>query len=53
MTRADALAKLKETRSLSTDLLEPLGIPFEIWLRFCQAPQDVCDKVIDRILERG
>ena len=33
---AQALAKLKETRQLSTDLLKPLSIPFENFLRFGQ-----------------
>tara|TARA_A100001015_G_C14973893_1_gene706353 strand:+ start:434 stop:667 length:234 start_codon:yes stop_codon:yes gene_type:complete len=33
---AQALAKLKETRQLSTDLLKPLAIPFENFLRFGQ-----------------
>ncbi len=31
-----ALIKLKETRRLSTDLLKPLSIPFENFLRFSQ-----------------
>lgn len=38
MTRAEAIAQLEETGELSTGLLEPLGIPFETWLRFAQQP---------------
>ena len=36
MTFAQALSALKETRTLSTELLRPLGISFENFLRFSQ-----------------
>tara|TARA_A100001515_G_C4555340_1_gene204819 strand:+ start:879 stop:1085 length:207 start_codon:yes stop_codon:yes gene_type:complete len=36
MTKEQAIKKLTETRILSTDLLEPLGISFETFLKFAQ-----------------
>jgi hypothetical protein len=36
MTFAQALSALKETRTLSTELLRPLGITFENFLWFSQ-----------------
>ena len=33
VTREQALNKLKETGTLSTGMLQPLGIPFEVFLR--------------------
>ena len=36
MTFAQAFSALKETRTLSTELLRPLGISFENFLRFSQ-----------------
>jgi hypothetical protein len=36
MTFAEALNTLKETRTLNTELLRPLGITFENFLRFSQ-----------------
>lgn len=36
MTKEQAIKKLTETRILSTDLLEPLGISFEKFLQFAQ-----------------
>lgn len=38
MTRGQALAEFKESGVLSTGLLEPLGISFEVWLRYCSVP---------------
>ena len=36
MTKEQAIQKLTSTRILSTDLLEPLGISFETFLKFAQ-----------------
>lgn len=51
MTKEQAIAKLTETRSLSTDLLEPLGLSFESWLRFAQQPKETCEKVVADLIE--
>ncbi len=53
MTREQAIERLKETRELTTDLLEPLGISFESFLRLAQHPdpQAIIEKFI-QILER-
>jgi len=45
MTREDAIAKLRATRQLSTDMLAPLGISFESFLRY-----DATPAVIDKML---
>lgn len=36
MTRTEAIARLRETKELTTGLLEPLGISFDAWLQFVQ-----------------
>ena len=51
LTKEQAIAKLTETRSLSTDLLEPLGLSFESWLAFAQKPKEVCEKVVADLIE--
>jgi hypothetical protein len=50
LTKAEAVQKLTKTRSLSTDLLEPLGLPFESWLRFAQAPEEVRTTVVNDLI---
>lgn len=53
MTRDQAIAKLRETRELSTALLAPLGIPFEFFLRFAQVPSGPqTEAVIDKLIAR-
>lgn len=51
MTKNEAIQKLTETRELSTDLLEPLGIQFETFLRFGQLPKQRCDALIGMLIE--
>lgn len=51
MTLHEALEILKKTRTLSTDLLEPLKISFESWLQFVQMPSEKSEKAIDRLIE--
>lgn len=36
MSKEEAIAKFKKTKQLSTDILEPLGISFESFLKFAQ-----------------
>ena len=36
MTKQQALTELKRTRELNTNMLEPLGISFEAFLRLAQ-----------------
>lgn len=51
LTKEQAIVKLTETRSLSTDLLEPLRLSFESWLRFCQQPKETREKVVADLIE--
>lgn len=50
LTKAQAIAKLTETRSLSTDLLEPLGLPFESFLQFAQRDKETQEKVMSDLI---
>lgn len=50
MTRAQALAKLRETCELSTGMLEPLGIGFESWLTYCQLPDEHAKRLISKFI---
>ena len=51
MTYDQALQKLKEERTLYTDMLEPLNLSFEFFLRMGQlrSKEDV-EKITDRLI---
>lgn len=50
MTFNQALHKLQSTRTLSTELLSPLGIPFENFLRFAQLSSERQEILMDKII---
>ena len=52
MTFIQALNKLKETRTLSTNLLEPLHVSFEFFLRFAQLTDEGSEKVLSLLIEK-
>ena len=52
MNKQKALNKLKETRVLSTDIIEPLDVPFERWLRFVKFQSPRQEQAIDRLILR-
>jgi hypothetical protein len=52
MTKQKALNKLKESRVLSTDIIEPLDVLFESWLRFAQLSDDTAQQAIDKLIVR-
>ena len=52
MTKLEALEVLKETRQLRTDILDPLDLSFEFFLRFVQLDEARCERQIDRIIRR-
>ena len=52
MTKQKALNKLKETRVLSTDIIEPLDVLFESWLRFVKFQPEKRQSAIDKLIAR-
>ncbi len=50
MTFAQALNTLKETRTLTTELLRPLGISFENFLRFSQLSSNRHEAVLNELI---
>jgi hypothetical protein len=50
LTIDQAIAKLRETRTISTDMLGPLGIPFDGFLAFAQLSDAQAKAGIDRLL---
>ncbi len=50
MTYNQALDTLKETRVLSTNLLSPLGIPFENFLRFAQLSTERQESLMTKMI---
>jgi hypothetical protein len=50
MSKEEAKAELAKTRILSTNLLKPLGLSFEVFLRFAQVDKDTQNKVIDKLI---
>ena len=52
MTYEKAVKQLNETRTLSTDLLEPLNISFESFLRLGQMSQEQRDAAVERLIRK-
>lgn len=52
MTYAQALARLKKTKEIRTDMLEPLGLSFEWFLRYAQLPEEAAEKVIPKVIAK-
>ena len=52
MTREAAINKLIETKTLSTELLEPLGIGFEAWLQFAQLPEHKAESITRKLIKK-
>ncbi len=50
MTFNQALQKLKDERTLYTDMLEPLNLSFEFFLRMGQLNDKGLEKVTDRLI---
>jgi len=51
ISKQQALEELKKTRLLSSNMLEPLAIPFEVFLRMSQVDEETHDKAIDYIIK--
>ena len=52
MSYEKAVKQLNETRVLSTDLLEPLKISFESFLRLGQMSQEQRDAAVERLIQK-
>ena len=52
MTRQEAFFKLCETRTLSTDLLKPLGINHQAFVALVQVPQQMRNRITERLIMR-
>jgi hypothetical protein len=52
MTYEKAVKQLNNTRVLSTDLLEPLNISFESFLRLGQMSQKQRDAAVERLIKK-
>ena len=52
MTYEKAVKQLNETRVLSTDLLEPLNISFESFLRLGQMSLEQRDLAVERLIQK-
>ena len=52
MSYEKAVKQLSETRVLSTDLLEPLNISFESFLRLGQMSQEQRDAAVERLIQK-
>lgn len=52
MNFEQALDELKRTMDLNTEMLEPLGIPFDHFLRYCQLSSEQARRAIYRLIAR-
>ena len=50
MNKRQALTELKRTRELNTNMLEPLGISFESFLRLAQFSKEKRTEAIERLI---
>jgi len=50
MTKQQALTELKRTKVLKTDMLEPLGISFESFLRLGQFSKEKRAEAVERLI---
>lgn len=51
MTKKQALAKLKKTRVITTDMLKPLKISMDSWLKYAQLSDEAAKKLIDKFIK--
>ena len=51
MTRLEAVCKLMTEKELSTDILEPLNIGFESFLKYCQLPEKTQKEIIIKLIK--
>lgn len=52
MTRKEAIRELVKTRSLSTNLLAPLGISFESFLTLAQIPTEKANLIVEKFIAK-
>ena len=52
MNFEQALDRLKSTMDLETSMLEPLGIPFDHFLRYCQMSSEQSRRAIYRLIDQ-
>ena len=51
MTKQQAIEQLRASRQLTTNLLKPLNISFESFLRLAQMADDDCVRLVEELLE--
>ena len=51
MTKQEAVKKLRETKELTTGMLEPLSISMDSFLRLAQAPKDAQERIINLLIQ--
>ena len=52
LTTKKSLEHLKKERQITTGMLQPLGMTFEAWLRYAQAPKELQEKCVDLAIKR-
>jgi hypothetical protein len=51
MNEKQAIEQLRETKEITTGMLEPLGIKFETFLRFSQFPSSTRKSLIAKLID--
>ena len=52
MTKAEVIKELLSTREINTGMLKILGMPFDIWLRYCNLGSEAKKLVVDKALSK-
>ena len=50
MTKQQALKELRETKTLTTRMLKPLGVSFETFLKYSQLTKEKREEVIREVI---
>ena len=52
MEKEEILKQLKSSRSISTDMLDTLGMPFEVFLTYAQLSEKGKQKVVEKAIKK-
>ena len=51
MEKREAIQKLRESKTITTEILDPLGISFESFLSFAQKDKETRKEIIENLIK--
>ena len=52
MEKQEVLSALRKTRTISTEMLPIIGMPFEVFLKYAQLDENRQQKVVDKAIKK-